>query len=227
MHTVEGILLSYIRYGDHDAVLHCYTAENGFQSFFVKGIYTARNKKKPYLYPLNVLQITLSKASADSQIQRISRLDQTQDHFGFDDVSMHAVLFFTADFLHQVLREESRNPQLFSAIKELRKAVAVRDFDAHLRFIHTFLRLTGVAPQGSGSYLNPETGLFESSVSHVVFDDQISAVWKELGSDHSENVRIKRQHRQAFLDSLMTYCQYHLDGFYIPQSLAVVRQIFE
>ena len=55
-----GFLLSYIKYGDYDAILHCYTLEGGFQSFFMRGIYSAKNKKKAFLSPLNELEITFS-----------------------------------------------------------------------------------------------------------------------------------------------------------------------
>ena len=45
----RGILLSYIKYGDNDAILHCFTENAGFQSFFMRGIYSPKNKKKAYL----------------------------------------------------------------------------------------------------------------------------------------------------------------------------------
>ena len=46
--TQEVFLLSYTKYGDHDAVLHCFCRENGFASFFAKGIYAPKNKKKAF-----------------------------------------------------------------------------------------------------------------------------------------------------------------------------------
>ena len=52
MNKFSAFLLSYFKYGENDAVLHCFTLENGFQSFFLKGVYSAKNKKKAYLAPL-------------------------------------------------------------------------------------------------------------------------------------------------------------------------------
>ena len=59
--TQEVFLLSYTKYGDHDAVLHCFCRENGFESFFAKGIYAPKNKKKAFLFPLNELSIGSEK----------------------------------------------------------------------------------------------------------------------------------------------------------------------
>jgi DNA repair protein RecO (recombination protein O) len=59
MHNQICFLLSYLKYGDNDAFLHCFSAEEGYQSFFVKGIYSAKNKKKPYLFPLNLLRVSV------------------------------------------------------------------------------------------------------------------------------------------------------------------------
>ena len=58
--TQEVFLLSYTKYGDHDAVLHCFCRENGFESFFAKGIYATKNKKKAFLFPLNELLVYTS-----------------------------------------------------------------------------------------------------------------------------------------------------------------------
>ena len=109
MHTQNCFLLSYLKYGDNDAILHCFSLDNGFQSFFAKGIYAAKNKKKPYLFPLNLLSITISKAVSENQIARISKIELAPDHYDFEEVTMNSILFFTADFLHQVLRQEGKN----------------------------------------------------------------------------------------------------------------------
>ena len=47
----RGILLSYIKYGDNDAILHCFTENAGFQSFFMRGIYSPKTRKRPILLP--------------------------------------------------------------------------------------------------------------------------------------------------------------------------------
>lgn len=229
MHTQNCFLLSYLKYGDNDAILHCYSSDNGFQSFFAKGIYAAKNKKKPYLFPLNLLSITISKAVVENQIARISKIELAPDHYDFEEVTMNAILFFTADFLHQVLREEGKNEIIFNEIDAIRKEISIQNYDAYLVFIFRFLSISGVAPlYENKKFLNPESGLFENEISHSFFNEDISNLWKQfLITPDGYHIRLKRNERSSFLDSLMIYCQFHLTGFYIPNSLSVVRQIFE
>ena len=229
MHTQNCFLLSYLKYGDNDAILHCFSLENGFQSFFAKGIYAAKNKKKPYLFPLNFLSITISKVVAENKIARISKIELAPDHFDFDEVTMNAILFFTADFLHQVLREEGKNQALFNEIDKIRKEISIQNYDAYLVFVFRFLVISGVAPlYDDRKFLNPESGLFENEISHSFFNEDISYLWQQfLTTPDGYQIRLKRTDRSSFLDSLMIYCQFHITGFYTPNSLAVVRQIFE
>lgn len=229
MQTQNCFLLSYLKYGDNDAVLHCFTVENGFQSFFAKGIYSAKNKMKPYLFPLNLLNITVFKAVAENRISRISKIELAPDHYDFQEVAMNSILFFTADFLHQVLREEGKNIMLFKEIETVRKEISAQNYDAYLVFIFKYLSISGVAPlYGDQKFLNPESGIFEDHISHPFFDEAISSLWKRfLNSTDAYEMRLKRDERSSFLDALMIYCRIHITGFYTPNSLAVVRQIFE
>ena len=229
MQTQSCFLLSYVKYGDNDAVLHCFSAENGFISFFAKGIYAAKNKKKPYLSPLNLLNITTSKVGSEHSISRISKIELPPDYFDFEEVVMNSLLFFSADFLHQVLRGESRNDLLFNEIQTLRTEIHIRNYDAYLVFIFKFLEISGFAPFSEDKkYLNPESGLFEDHISHSLFNESMSELWKRfLDTADGYEISLKRDDRSLFLDSLMIYCQIHITGFYTPNSLAVVRQIFE
>lgn len=229
MQTFTCFLLSYLKYGDNDAILHCFSEENGFQSFFAKGIYSAKNKKKPYLFPLNLLNITVSKLTAENSISRISKMEMPSGFYDFNEVSMNSVLFFSADFLHQVVRHEGRNQTLFNEIHTLRKEVSMQNYDAYLVFIFRFLVISGVAPLlGHEKFLNPESGLFEDQISHTSFNEEISLLWKRfLNNGNGYEIRLKRNERNGFLDSLMIYAHIHVNGFYTPNSLTVVRQIFE
>ena len=74
MQTFSGFLLSSIKYGDNDAVVHCFTKEIGFETFFVKGLYAKKNKKKPYLFPLNELFFTVSQ-SRSGNMQSIQKIE--------------------------------------------------------------------------------------------------------------------------------------------------------
>lgn len=229
MITINCFILSYVKYGDHDAVLHCFSAETGYQSLFAKGIYSSKNKKKPYLFPLNLLNITLSKTSNHQSISNVSKIELAPGFYDFNEVKINSILFFAADFLHQILRNEHQNQVAFDEIKTFRDELSVNNPDSYISLIFNFLRIIGIAPLLSEEkFLNPESGTFNMEISHPIFSEEISKLWKRfLTAEKSYEISLKRGERTAFLDSLMIYYHLHFTGFYVPASLAILRQIYE
>ncbi|MBU4538437.1 MAG: DNA repair protein RecO [Weeksellaceae bacterium] len=229
MHNQTCFLLSYVKYGDNDAVLHCFSAEAGYHSFFAKGIYSAKNKKKPYLFPLNLLNITVAKSNNQRAISTVLKLELAPGFYDFDDVRINSILFFTADFLHQILREEHQNARAFKEIEVFRKEIASKNYDCYISLIFQFLIISGVAPLfKEEKYLNPESGTFTDEIAHPFFTEEISSIWKiYLTTENIYEIQLKRKVRNSFLDSLMIYYHLHFSGFYTPNSLAVLRQIYE
>lgn len=219
-------LLSYVKYGDNDAFLHCFSAESGYQSFFAKGIYASKNKKKPYLFPLNLLNISIRKTS---KFNSVSKLELAPDFYDFTEIKTNAILFFIADFLQQILREEGANSAAFKEIQNFTTEIKNNNVDAFIVLVFNFLKITGVAPLFADKlYLDPESGTFTDHLSHPLFTEDISKLWLLfLKADNPYIISLKRTERNDFLDSLMLYYQIHFSGFYVPNSLAVLRQIFE
>ena len=228
MHNQTCFLLYYNKYGDNDAFLHCFSAEVGYRSFFVKGIYSSKNKKKPYLFPLNLLNISVVKKGSSQSVSTISKLELAAEFYDFNDVKTNSILFFTAEFLHQILRNEDQNHQSFSAIYDFREEIKSNNFDAHIELLFRFLKISGIAPlYNQKKYLDPESGTFHEEISNAVFNDEISDIWKSFLENEHVKIHLKKTQRNDVLDSLMVYYHLHFTGFYIPNSLAVLRQIFE
>ena len=229
MQNQTCFLLSYMKYGDQDAILHCFSAERGYQSFFAKGIYSSKNKKKPYLFPLNLLNITVARGAGNKTLPPIAKLEPAADFYDFTDVKVNSMLFFTADFLHQILREEHQNERAFNEINSFKEQVEVNNPISHLSLIFQFLKVSGIAPLlREGSYLNPESGTFTQEISHPFFTAEISSLWRIfLTAENPYEIHLSRHERNIFLDSLMIYYHLHFTGFYTPNSLGVLRQIYE
>lgn len=228
MRTENGYLLSYIKYGDHDVVLHCYTQSEGFQSFFVKGLYAPKNRKRALLSPLNLLKLTISHHSRNALAQATS-LELVASSFAETDVFTSTVLFFVADFLNQILQKESPENSLFVDIEVLLKELHSKNYRAHYVFLFVLLKKLGYSPLlGEGSFLNVEKGIFEDSASGSLFDATISSLWRAIVSaDNPYLIKIEKPIRKALLDSLLLYYRYHFAGFKTPVSLEIVREIFE
>ncbi|NIF07185.1 DNA repair protein RecO [Chryseobacterium sp. Tr-659] len=228
MNSQNGFLLSFIKYGENDAVLHCFTEEEGFQSYFLKGIYSKRNKKKALLQPLNKLNFSLSHARGNG-IQSVSKFELVKNNDIYTDIKVNTIIFFISDFLNQILKYEDKNIPIFSGIDDFIYELTHKNYQAHLLFLLAVLKIQGVAPLLSdGSFLDPETGTFSKGITHQLFNEEISLLWKEaLCADHFYVTKIPSSLRKDFLDSLLVYYHYHITDFKTPASLEIIQQIFE
>ena len=224
----SGFLLSYIKYGENDAVLHCFTEEDGFQTYFLKGIYSKKNKKKAFLLPLNKLNFSIS-AGKSSGIQTVSRFEIVEVNDVYTDIKANTVIFFIADFLNQILRNENKNQIIFHTIDEFILELSRQNYRSHLILLIKILKIQGVAPLlGEGNYLDPETGTFSDVGTHHFFDSENSLLWKLiLSAEDPYEIKIPQVLRKKFLDSLLIYYHYHITDFKTPNSLEIIQQIFE
>lgn len=228
MNTQNGFLLSFIKYGENDAVLHCFTEEDGFQSYFLKGIYSRKNKKKAFLQPLNKLNFSLSPAKGNG-IPTISKFELVKGNDVYTNIKASTVLFFISDFLNQVLKLENKNPAIYYSIERFIGELEQQNYQCHLLFLLMMLKVQGVAPLiTEGNFLDPETGTFSTTSAHQLFNEEISMIWKNiLNAENVYSVKIHSSLRKDFLDSLLVYYHYHITDFKIPASLEVIQQIFE
>lgn len=229
MTSQSGFLLSYIKYGDRDAILQCFTKENGYQTFFVKGIYSPKNRKKAYLLPLNELCFNFSAKPSRSEVQQVSAFEPLHSLDFYLDVKASAMVFFAADFLKRNLRNEQQNAQIYDEITVFVRELQARNYRAHLIFLVKMVQNSGVSPLiNNCSFLNPESGIFEHETSHQFFDENISTIWKEvMNSENPYSVKIPPAVRAQFLESILIYCHYHITDFRTPDSLEIIQQIFE
>ncbi|MCA6068616.1 DNA repair protein RecO [Chryseobacterium sp. RG1] len=228
MNAQSGFLLSYLKYGENDAIIHAFTENDGFQSYFLKGIYTKKNKKKAFLLPLNKLNFAVNMARGNG-IPTISKLEL--DHFYdlYSDINANTVVFFISDFLNQILRIENKNTVLFIGIDEFLQELDRKNYQSHLILLIKILKILGVAPLiNEGQYLNPETGVFALEMAHHFFDEHNSLIWKNiLSSESPYEIKIPSKFRRNFLDSILIYYHYHFADFKTPGSLEIIQQIFE
>lgn len=228
MTSQNGFLLSFIKYGENDAVLHCFTDEDGFQTYFLKGIYSKKNKKKAFLLPLNKLNFSVNSGK-NTGIQTVSKFEMIEVNDVYTDIKANTVIFFIADFLNQILRNEHGNHLIFNAIDEFIHELNQQNYRSHLIFLIKILKIQGVSPLlGDGNYLDPETGTFSNLGTHHFFDSENSMLWKLiLSSPNPYEIKIPQALRKNFLDSILIYYHYHITDFKTPNSLEIIQQIFE
>lgn len=228
MNTEKAYILSILKHGDHDSIIHCFTQAHGYKSFFCKGIYSPKNKGKAYLQPLNEVTIYLPSKQTGS-LQNISKIELLQNIETVSDIRTGTIVFFIADFLNQILRNEVGNSDIYNEISNLAFELKSGNTQCHLIFLFKILKINGLHPLKSHySYLDPEKGYFKPEKSHNFFDSDISKIWKDLISgDDLYCIRIPSRLRRDFLESLLVYYHYHFTDFRTPKSLQIVKEIFD
>jgi len=224
-----GFLLSFLKYGDSDAILHCFTLEEGFQSFFLKSVFTQKNRKKALILPLSILSFNCRKSKAGVEINSVLKFELEQSYDFYTDVKANTIVFFISDFLNQILKHENCNPAIFSAIEEFNDNLDAQNYRAHLVLLILLLKIQGIAPLHSSlEFLDPETGNFNLNGTHHLFTKEISSLWKDIStSENPYEIKIKTSDRKQLLDSILVYYHYHFTDFRIPNSLEIIQQIYE
>lgn len=229
MNKKTGFLLSYLKYGDNNAILHCFTSDEGFESFFLRGIYTAKNKKKSLLTPLSELFLNINPKKKSGNLSLLNQIESTDLQGSDFNPKTSAILFFTADFLNQVLKNENHQSKIYDEIKIFLGELKTGNYLAHLYFLYRIIKLLGFEPLNEdGHYLDLETGSFVAHQTNDVYTLDISRIWKEL---ISENIiyteTIPQNKSREFLNSLLVYYQFHFESFKTPVSLEIVKELFQ
>ncbi|SFI08671.1 DNA repair protein RecO [Halpernia frigidisoli] len=224
----KGFLLSYLKYGDNDAILHCFTADEGFESFYIRGIYSSKNKKKFLLTPLSEIFLDVNLKRKSTALPLLNQIESVDtDYFEFD-IKKSSVLFFISDLLNQVLKSENSQSKIYNEIELFIFHLKQDKKQIHLLFLFKIIQFLGFAPLiNDGKYLDIETGVFTENLSHQVFDEEISSIWKNiLENEDIYNFKIPQNKSRELLNSLLIYYQFHLENFRIPVSLEIVKEIF-
>ncbi len=227
MKTFRGFLLSYIKYGDAHAVVNFFTDE-GFQSFFIRNIFSKKSRQKAFLAPLNEMTLNVHLKSGTAALPEISKMELLKNPEFQQPYKAGTVLFFTADFLYQILKKEQHNDEIYNEISTFVSQLEKGKMSAHYILLTRFLKISGVIPlSGNGGFLDPETGTFSSVQTHQLLDETISEIWKQIISDANPyEIAIPSEMRKKFLESIFLYYQLHLPGFRIPASVEIVQQLF-
>ncbi|QCX52854.1 DNA repair protein RecO [Elizabethkingia sp. JS20170427COW] len=219
----RGFLLSYIRYGDHDAILHLFSKTQGYQSLFLKGLYSPKNKKKALLQPL--VELVYNENKRNSGLPTISTLQLGRKGVEWD-IKNNAVVFFMAEFLNFILKKESNLLETYPEIESFLDQLQQGNYASHIQFLVKFTETLGIKPLlEKEELLNPEKGISEKIQTHHLFDIRTTRLWGNI-LEKGYGVALNNEERRIMMDSLMVYYDLHIPEFKIPQSLEVLQQLW-
>lgn len=233
----NSIVLSKLKYKDHDLIVKCYTQQRGISSYILRGILKSKKgqAKTVYFQALSQLQIE-ENYKPNQSLHSIKEVK-----LGYIYKSLHtniyksAIVLFLSEILSNVLREEEKNEPLYdyleTALQYLDNEEQYSNF--HLLFLLKLTRYLGFQPENINKnypYFNLESGIFETSDNGIysISGKNLTLLKQLLGInfDALHTIKISAKRRQEFLNMLLYYFELHLDGFKKPKSLQVLNEVF-
>jgi len=238
--SIQAVVLGTLRYGDSSLIVSCYTKQHGLQSYILKGILSARRKKKiskSYFEPLNLLEFQ-AKKNRDNSLGYLQEANLLHPFISIPfDLRKKALVFFLAEVIQQVVKEEEQaNPALFDYIENNLLWLDQHD-EIGLFHVKTMLDLTsfmGFSPNLSNrdaSYFDLETGCLTNSkpTTHYI-EGNLKDLWiNVLGTkfEDIEKIKINRKEKATLLEYLISYFKLHLQQFRPPKSTEILNELFK
>jgi len=235
--STKVIVVSKLRYKDHDLIVKCYTEQFGIQSYLLKNaLKTRKGKFKPaYFQPLTMINIEAEhKDNRSLQYLKDIKIENNFESI-HSNIIKSTIAMFLAEVLANVLREEEKNTSLFHYLE-----TALIWFDEnktdtnfHLFFLIELTKYLGCYPdtnQSDKSYFNLEDGKFydQKSGKYYIDGENLTLLKQLLGIkfDVDKSKIFKPTQKLDFLNTILLYLELHIDGFKQPKSVAVLNQIF-
>ncbi|MBU2940934.1 DNA repair protein RecO [Lacinutrix sp. C3R15] len=233
----NAIVLSKIKYGEHDLIIKCYTKEYGVVSFLQKGILKAKKGKvkKAYFQLLSQLELEITYQENRS----LQYIKEVKPHVIYatlhNDIFKSTIVMFLSEVLSTSLQEEEENEALYVYLETTLQWLDMQDSctNFHLLFLLKLTKHLGFYPEENKSdfsSFNLKGGRFENKPTdfYSITGENLTLLKQLLGTvfDNLSAIKINATQRQAFLTMLLYYFDLHLGSFKKPKSLEIFNQVF-
>ncbi|MDR2928147.1 MAG: DNA repair protein RecO [Cytophagaceae bacterium] len=235
----HGIVLNHTRYGESNAIFHIFTRELGMQSYMVNGVFGKKKRDKALLLqPLCILELEVYHKD-NKDIQRIKEFKLARHFERLPFVQeRRAQLFFVAEILLRILRNENANHPLYDFITE---SILFLDSDCegienfHLFFLFKLTKYLGFYPNnahaGKLAFFDFHDGNFaEHEPQHPYFIPPSEAqIFNRLFSCSNSTLKqlaVNVNERRILQKSLLALYDRHFAGLGKLRTVDVLPELF-
>ncbi len=232
------VVLKRFPFGDKGVVIHVFSDAFGRVPLLIKN---ARSRKAvlPYglIRPLYLFEGVLKKSGSFYQVREARPL-MLQDSI-MSDPRKTAIAFFLADVWSGCLREEDRQSSLFDFVYDVVRTL--ESIDGGWSYFHHWVMLQtahhlgfspGVCRQNGAMYLDLQQGEYTAQMPFhpdVSQPDDAACISILCGyPQFSSNLPLPNwtsARKHDVLKQLIDFFRLHVDGFKVPQSLAVLQSM--
>lgn len=235
--STKALVLSTIKYGDTSLIVRCFTLESGIKSYLIKGVLSSKRGpiKAAYFQVLTQLHIEANH-NAKGRLNSLKEVRVLHPYTSiYANIFKQTISLFLSEVLNSTIREEEANEGLFLYLETsfvwLDTHSEISNF--HLLFLINLTRYLGFYPDLRKRELDIfhlQEGSFVSSSNdqQIITGTDLLQFKKLLGIhfDRMNSLRFSKSERQQVLKIILRYYQFHVDGFRLPKSLAILESVF-
>lgn len=235
-HTLQGIIISAVRYKDNSFVCRIFMEHHGLKTFLVQSGKSVKTSKANLLQPLMPVEFE----AAIKENAQINRLKDLRVALPLAEVFFHpvksAMLLFLDEVLSKTIPDDYVNQRLYkflwNSIQLLDDAIDARNF--HIWCLLEISRYYGFYP-----YVEDEKTLYFDMTSaaftatHPVHPYYLEgancqALLEILDKEwlQVQPVNMHSSIRKTLLESLVTFLKLHLENLREIKSLSVLHEVF-
>ncbi|MGB0896010.1 MAG: DNA repair protein RecO [Flavobacteriaceae bacterium] len=222
--TTKAIVLSTIKYKDSSLIVTCYTKNHGVQAYILHHILKSKKGKinPAYFQVLSQLELQVSYKS-NQTLQKISEVKLQHSYTSLQtNIYKSTVALFLAEILHNCLKEEEENHDLYNYLEASLLWYDIHDFNAnfHLLFLIKLSQHLGIYPDEH--ILQQHFFYYEKNQVKI---DALKLLFG-VNFDDLHHIKYSAQMRQDILNEILQYFNVHLGVFKQPKSLKILHDIF-
>jgi DNA repair protein RecO (recombination protein O) len=226
--TDIGILLNRISYSENSLIATFFTEKSGIQKF----IFLGGKKKSGNLFPLGIYELTFYKRP-DSELGKINQAVLVNSmHNIFLNPIKSVIVFFVAEVLHQSLKSEEKDAELFlfinNEINQLEREEQLKVYPAlFLLKLITYLGIKPHVENVNSQYFDLEQGVFTSNPTNLdkSINSSASRAIRDFLLENEHNTELLQANGKEVISILIAYLTIHLPSFKGQKSLELVRDI--
>lgn len=233
----QAIVLSKIKYRDHDVIVKCYTKNRGIVSYLLRGVLKSKkgNAQIAYFQPLSQLDIE-ENYRANQSLHYIKDVKLSVPyHDMHTNIFKASIVMFLSEILSATLKEEEANASLYefleTTLQWLNHETEFANF--HLLFLLELSKHLGFYPETTNldfPYFNLRSGNFElrAHAPYTITGENLAFIKRllHIKFDTLKLMKLHSKQRQSLLNVLLIYFDLHLSDFKKPKSLEVFNQVF-
>jgi len=233
----DAIILGKNQVKNNNHVVKVFTRNYGLQSVYVSAQKKKKSAKSAVLQPLSLCQIRFTKTKNSSlPILQEAKIEVPLLNIQMD-VYKSTIALFTADFLTQVLPENTEEG-FYDFIKnsiEMFNEMEDGKSNYHLVLLLKISKWLGIQPS-KGNEINNFFDIKEATFSGIkpnhphylsieetkIIHEILSTEWNEI-----QKIKITSIMRRKILNSIIHYYIFHIPGFKKPRALTILEEVFD